>query len=115
MGLANEEDKKYHLLRTTATPQSKDTLETFVRLMKAYIREPPPGEKDYGKAMKSSRLVKQLMDIDIANTKVFDLFMSWGWCLLADEVYSNILLNQGDNEMNDDHVAAVLKALSPTG
>lgn len=115
MGLANEEDKKYHLLRTTATPQSKDTLETFVRLMKAYIREPPPGEKDYGKAMKSSRLVKQLMDIDIANTKVFDLFMSWGWCLLADEVYGNILLNQGDNEMSDDYISAVLKALSPTG
>lgn len=114
MGLPHEEDKKYHLLRTTATAQSKDTLESFVRLMKAYIREPAPGEKDYGKAIKSSRLIHQLMNIDIANTKVFDLFMSWGWCLLADEVYSNLLLNQNEG-LETDYISAVLKALSPTG
>lgn len=115
MGLAHEEDKKYHLLRTTATAQSKDTLETFVRLMKAYIREPGKGEKDYGRTIKSTRLLDQLMNIDVTNTKVFDQFMSWGWCLLAEEVYSNILLNQQDNGIGQNEIASVLRALSPTG
>jgi hypothetical protein len=115
MGLAHEEDKKYHLLRTTATAQSKDTLEMFVRLMKGYFRVPLKGEKDYGKTIKSTRLLNQLMNIDVTNTKIFDLFMSWGWCLLADEVYSNILLNQQDDGMGSGEIAAVLRALSPTG
>jgi hypothetical protein len=113
MGLAHEEDKKYHLLRTTATAQSKDTLESFVRLMKAYFRIPMKGEKDYGKALKSTRLINQLMNVDIANTKIYDLFMSWGWCLLADEVYSNLLLNQQDDGMGSGEIAAVLRALAP--
>jgi hypothetical protein len=112
MGLAHEEDKKYHLLRTTATAQSKDTLETFVRLIKAYIRKPLPGEKDYGKALKSTRLINQLMNVDITNTKIYDLFMSWGWNLLADEVYSNIVLNEQGNGVGSNEIAAVLKALS---
>jgi hypothetical protein len=115
MGLAHEEDKKYHLLRTTATAQSKDTLESFVRLMKGVIRVPMKGEKDYGKALKSVRLIIQLMNIDVTNTKIYDLFMSWGWCLLADEVYSNLLLNEQDNGMGSNEIASVLRALSPTG
>jgi hypothetical protein len=73
------------------------------------------GEKDYGKTIKSTRLLNQLMNIDVTNTKIFDLFMSWGWCLLADEVYSNILLNQQDDGMGSGEIAAVLRALSPTG
>lgn len=115
MGLPHEEDKKYHLLRTTATAQSKDTLESFVRLMKAYIKVPLPGEKDYGKSIKSTRLLNQLMNIDVTNTKIYDQFMSWGWNLMADEVYSNILLNKQDDAMGSSEIAAVLRALSPTG
>jgi hypothetical protein len=113
MGLAHEEDKTYHLLRTTASAQCKDTLEAFVRLMKSYIRKPNKGEKDYGKATKSARLYDQLMNVDVTNTKIYDLFMSWGWCLLADEVYSNLLLNQQDNGVGDGEIAAVLRALRP--
>jgi hypothetical protein len=115
MGLPHEEDKKYHLLRTTATAQSKDTLESFVRLMKAYVRKPIVGEKNYGKAIKSTRLLNQLMNIDVTNTRIYDQFMSWGWNLLADEVYSNLLLNQQDDGMGSSEIAAVLRALSPTG
>lgn len=116
MGLFNEEDKKYHLLRTVVGTNTKDsTKEDFVRLMKSYIRVPEPGGKDYGRTIKSSRLLNQLMNVDIVNTKIYDMFMSWGWNLLADEVYSNLLLNKTDDEMNPDYISAVLRALSPTG
>lgn len=115
MGLAHEEDKTYHLLRTTATAQNKDTLEAFVRLIKALIAVPDPGEKDYGKAIKTSRLLNQLMNVDVTNTKVFDMFMAIGWCLLAGEVLSNILLNQKDRGTGSDEIAAVLRALRPVG
>ena len=116
MGLANEEDKTYHLLRTVVGTNTKDsTKEDFVRLIKEYIRVPEPGGKDYGKAIKSSRLINQLMNVDIVNTKIYDMFMSFGWNLLADEVYSNLLLNKTDDDLNPDYISAVLRALSPTG
>lgn len=113
MGLPYEEDKTYHMLRTTATAQCKDTLESFVRLMKAYIRKPNKGEKDFGGALKSKRLYDQLSNVDVTNTKIYDLFMAWGWCLLAEEVYSNILLNMQDTEIGAGDIAAVLRALRP--
>lgn len=117
MGLAREEDKSYHLLRTTATKDSKDTLEAFVRLIKSQIMKPPPGTKSYGETIKSSRLLTQLMNIDINNTKVFDLFMAYGWCLLADEVYTGILLNMDASDTSDEMSAAVrvLGAVRQTG
>jgi hypothetical protein len=110
MGLAHEEDKSYHLLRTTATAHSKDILEAFVRLMKSQIMKPPPGNKSYGETIKSARLLSQLMDIDINNTKVFDLFMAYGWCLLADEVYTGMLIHM-DTGNADDEIAAAFRVL----
>lgn len=113
MGLAHEEDKKYHLLKTTATANNKDILENFVRLMIAYLRKPNQGEKDYGKAMKQLELLEQLIIIDIKNsTKLFDRFMSWGWCLLTDEVYTNLLLNQEQSKRSAASIGAVLRALA---
>jgi len=112
MGLANEPEKKYHLLRTTGNSQeTRDMLETFVRLWKAYMAAVPPGQKDYGRTVKSTRLIKQLMDLDVTDTKKFDLFMSGGYCLMADEIYSSILLQEQMSRMADSGAADVISAL----
>jgi len=112
MGLANEPDKKYHLLRTTGNSQeTREMLETFVRLWKAYMAAVPPGQKDYGRTVKSTRLIKQLMDLDVTDTKKFDLFMSGGYCLMADEIYSSILLQEQMSRMADSGAADVISAL----
>jgi hypothetical protein len=113
MGLPHEEEKEYSLLRATATAQNKTELESFVRLIKAILAKQPPGNPSYGEMIKSSRLLNQLMNLDIKDTKVFDLFMSYGWMELCDEVYSNILLNLGGGDMEHDQIAAVLRALRP--
>lgn len=94
MGLAHEEDKEYHLIRTTSNNQdTRDLLETFVRLIKQVIQMPAEGEKDYGMSIESERLIMQLMNLDITDTKLFDLFMCYGYALFTRDQYSAILLN----------------------
>lgn len=113
MGLANEPEKLYHLIRTTGN--SADTrylMEMFVSLWKSYIAKPEPGGKDYGGTIKDERLVDQLMNIDVANTKMFDLFMCSGYALLAEEIYANLLMNYSEGDYNTTYINSVLGALT---
>lgn len=118
MGLANESDKKYHLIRTTGnSPDTKIILESFVRLMILYIKKPEPGEKDYGITIKDERLVDQLRRITKVwetggSTKLFDIFMSWGYCLYADDIYTGLLLDGINDGYSGMNINAVLEAMS---
>ncbi len=113
MGLATEPDKLYQLVRTTAnSAASRDMLETLIRLIKNYIEQPEAGVKDYGATIKSEKLLKQLMDFNPEDTKKYDLVMSFGYCLLARELYLDSLMSSDNNMMNDANIATVLRALA---
>jgi len=113
MGMTREPEKKYHLLKTVASGERKKTLEEFVRLWKAYIRVPFPGGKDYGSTIKSERIFEDLANLDIKeSTRKFDSFMASGWCLWADEVYSNILLYEDENKPSLSEIGVLLRAMA---
>jgi hypothetical protein len=118
MGLANESDKQYHLIRTTGnSPDTKIILESFVRLMIAYMQRPENGEKDYGLTIKDERLVEQLRKITKiwesgGSTKLFDMFMSWGYCLYADDIYTGLLLDGIHDMYSGANLATVLAAFT---
>lgn len=112
LGLAHEAEKEYHLIRTTNNgADSRIILEQFVNLWKNYIQKPEEGGKDYGATIKDERILDQLMNVDIMNTKIYDLFMGSGYALLADEIYTNILLYKGHSGPEDSEINSVLKAL----
>ncbi len=113
MGLATETDKLYQLVRTTSNSAvSKEMLETLVRLIKNYIEKPEENEKDYGKTIRSEKLLRQLMEFTPEDTKKYDLVMAFGYCLLAKELYVDSLFNTEDNIYNDTNIASVLRALA---
>lgn len=112
MGLPHDTEKSYQLIRTTANSTIKDILETIVRIIKNYIDRPRPGEKDYGATILSERLLKQLMDFDPTDTKLFDLVMAWGYCLLCYEIYVSVRYNPEDDLSDPRNIAAVLGALA---
>ncbi len=112
MGLATEPDKCYKLIRTTSnSADSREMLETLVRLIKNYIEQPEEGAKDYGKTIRSERLLNQFLNFDPEDTKKYDLVMSFGYCLLARELYLDSLMNPNDG-MTGDTVREVLMALA---
>lgn len=112
MGLSHEEDKKYQLIKMVAnSSSSKDMLEMLVRLIKEYIEEPNPGEKDYGRSLKSERLLRQLMDFNPDKTREYDLVMAFGWALVAMFLYREHLLSPV-NEFDSGEVISVLNALT---
>lgn len=116
MGLAEEEEKKYHLIRTTSTSaDSKKMLEDFVALWKMYIAKPEPGGKDYGASLKDERVISQLMNISLDKpgaTRLFDLFMCTGYNHLADEIYSALLLNKPDESAVENIIGSILTAIA---
>lgn len=112
MGLPHEPDKSYQLIRTTANAVNKEMLETIVRLIKNYIERARVGEKDYGKTIAAERLLTQLMNFDPENTKLYDLVMAWGYCLLCYEIYVNVRYNPNDDLRDPRKIAAVLGALA---
>lgn len=118
MGLAHEPEKEYNLIRTTGnSPDTKYMLEAFVRLMIAYIEKPTAGEKDYGLTIKDERLIEQLKKITKiwetgGSTKLFDMFMSWGYALYADDIYSGILLDGQEDMLSGNYFGALMSALS---
>lgn len=98
MGLANEEDKQYHLIRTTANSEETRTmLEMFVRLIKMFIQRPISGEKDYGATIKDERILEQLKKFDVQETKFYDLIMALGYCFWANDVYTGLLLEGAED------------------
>ena len=110
MGLPNEEDKEYKFIRTSANADSREILEAIVRVIKAYFERPAESGKDYGATFKCLETINQLMNVDITNTKVFDLFMSVGYGLLGIEYYMDILLSEMQEEADPDNIASVLSA-----
>lgn len=113
MGLPHEEEKEYHLLRTTAnSPDTRAMLEYFVRLWIAYIQTPKDGEKDYGKTIKSERVINQLMNLDVTDTKTADLFMASGYGKFVRDQYSAILLSNKNKEYGGISITDVLKAFA---
>lgn len=112
MGLAHEEDKQYHLIRTTSNSQdSKILLEIFVRLIKMFIQRPEDGEKDYGMTIKDERVIKQLKKFDPLDTKLFDLIMAWGYAEFTDEMYTNLLLEGTEDYYAGANIGALLAAM----
>ncbi len=113
MGLAHEPDKEYHLIRTTSNGNDKkERLEQFVNLMKQYLYKPEDGGKDYGATVKSERLLKQLMDVDVTDTKLYDMFIAWGYCLLCDDIYTTLLMQQQQSRQEGVSVEDVLRAFT---
>lgn len=110
MGLAGETDKSYKFIRTSANEVSKEMLEAIVRLTKSYFEKPAEGGKDYGATFRSSRTIEQLMNVDITNTKVFDLFMSLGYALFGVEYYMDLLLAEQSEEQDPENIVTVLSA-----
>lgn len=111
MGLPNEPDKTYQLIRTTGNAASKDMLETLVRLIKNYLQKPGAGYKDYGKTIKSIRLLTQIADFDSEDTRLYDLVMALGYTLLCYETYMALLLQAEDDFYSANNIAGVLSAL----
>jgi hypothetical protein len=113
MGLPHEEEKEYHLIRTTSNnPQTRELLEYFVRLIISFIKTPDAGEKSYGDTLKSERLVDQLLRVDITDTKIFDLFMAWGYALFTQDQYTAILLSGQNNNNSSMSFGSLMNALS---
>ncbi len=113
MGLAHESEKEYHLIRTTSNgSDKKERLEQFVNLMKQYLYKPEEGGKDYGATVKSERLLRQLMDVDVENTKMYDMFMAWGYCLLCDDIYTGLLTSTQVDPYAGLSINSLLNALS---
>jgi hypothetical protein len=112
MGLPHEPEKNYQLIRTTANSNIRDMLETMVRLIKNYIERPQNGQKDYGQTILSERLLQQLMDFNPEDTKLFDLHMAFGYCLLCHDIYIASLYQTEKDFYNPNNIAAVLGALA---
>lgn len=109
MGLPADPEKRYQLIKITANSAStKEMLETIVRVIKTYINEPKEGEKDFGKTILSDRLLKQLMDFDPLDTRVYDLVMALGYTLFCYETYMDMLLNPVDEFPADSYGSALL-------
>lgn len=113
MGLINEPEKKFHFFRTTSnSPETKKILEIFVALFTYYIHRPVEGEKDYGSTIKDERILNQLMNVDVTDTKLFDLFMAGGYCLYADEIYTNLRLAGNPDDEVEIQLGAMMRALA---
>jgi hypothetical protein len=50
------------------------------------------------------------MNVDITNTKVYDLFMAGGYTVFGVEYYLDILLNELQEEQDPENIASVLSA-----
>lgn len=113
MGLANEKDKKYKLIRITSnSAENKEMLEALVRVIKNHFERPIFGEKDYGATVKTERLLRKLMDFTPTDTRLFDEPMAMGYALLCIEFYLDILLNLQEEFDNPINMEMALKALA---
>jgi hypothetical protein len=69
-------------------------------------------ENDYGGALRSERLLEQLANFDPKNTRVYDLVMAWGWCLLCGEILQTVTHNFDNNLYDRKLVEGVWNALT---
>ena len=98
-----------NLIRRTANADQNDILETLVRLITNYI-EVIKGEPNYLETIKIVELIKQLISFDPQNTKVFDLVMAIGYCLLCYDIYYQSLFEWRDDSENV--YSSILQSLS---
>lgn len=112
MGLPDEPGKEYSLLRTTGNADHKNMIEYFMTLAKNYFYKPEEGAKDYGATIKSLRLLDKCMKLTPLDTKLFDEFMGWGYCLYSIDIYGAILMKPDDRLYNDINIQTVLRALA---
>lgn len=111
--MADETEKEYQLIRMTSNSQhNKGLLEDIVRVIKGYSEKPPIGEKDYGKTIKSDRFLRQCMDFDATDTKLFDAVMGGGYTLLGMEIYLNILLSYQQDVYTNTNFNAIMNAFA---
>jgi hypothetical protein len=101
----------YQLIRMTSNATTKDLLETLVKLIKAYLQTGGEGEKDYGRTIKSERLIDQLMNFNPDDTKKSDLVMAFGYTLLCLETYLSILLTPDESLTEREMYRSVWNAI----
>ena len=97
----------YSLFRT-----GTEELETIVRVISIYITKPRnENEIDYGRLIKTERLLQQLQDFSKERSNFFDLVMAFGICLICGEVIMSqpVATTQG---YDHDLVAAIWDAIS---
>lgn len=86
-------DKKLGIIRPfqegdelTLINTTEDMINEYCRAIARYIRKPTaPDDIDWLKTIKSDRLIQQLMNFDVQNTKKFDMVVSFGYCRMAIE------------------------------
>lgn len=90
-----------------------NTVSDLIMYISNYLLQGSPenGDIDYGKTIKSERLLKQLKEFDPNDTKKFDLAMAFGYCLWAHEVYIGILTMPDTSRYRENEVNAVIAAL----
>lgn len=86
--------QNYSLLSTET-----EELESIVRVISRYITKPKEGETftDYGKAIKSERLLDQMSKFTKEKSKFYDLVMAFGWTLVLMDIMLTTETNNQDN------------------
>lgn len=90
-----------------------DTVSDMIVHFKSYLLpgNPEYGEIDYGRLIRSERLLKQLKEFDPANTKPFDLHMAKGYALMAHDNYIALQSVVQDDRYKPNEINAVVSAL----
>lgn len=104
-------DKPWLPIHMTASAGRNDLLEQIVQLLYDYFDYADEGDKDYGGACKSERLMDQMMRFKAEDTKKSDLVMCGGYLLMALEIYLQLLLQPNDDEYGINDIACALLAL----
>jgi hypothetical protein len=96
-----------------ANSGNTNTISDLIMYIASYLLEgnPVSGDIDYGATIKSERLLKQLKEFDPNDTKKFDLVMSFGYTVMAHEIYMAIMNKPDQSLYRISEVNAVLSAL----
>lgn len=96
-----------------AVTSTDDTIEEYCRLINIYLRRPKgPGEIDYCKLLKSTRLITNLMRFNPKRTKEFDDVVTFGYALIGMDAFSVLRDRLKKQEKKDEHIAAVFAAIT---
>ncbi len=103
---------KYSLLKTVNAGKI-NTVEEGVKLVRSYLLEALAdyNEIDYGKLLKTLRLLEQLKKFDPDYTKIYDLAMSFIYTVICHEHYLALLNKPPDRQYQAHHIKAALDAV----
>jgi hypothetical protein len=103
-----EKDPFTGQMNYTLLSTETEELNTIIRAISRYIQKPRESEKDrmpdYGSTIKSERLLDQLAKVTKKTTKFHDLFMAFGWSLIAIDVLLAPQEVRAWDEMYEDQV-----------